>query len=310
MLGRDGCVGHGRAASGTADELRECGSASRGQMIRCREGRAGSYYAVRDYYDVSPDYAEDPARRMDEFDALVERVHAADMRVMIDLVPNHVARSYASVVHPERDFGRSDDQSVFFTPSNQFFYLQDPKGRALSLARPVAGTTGVTFDGAFAREDETPATSRVPRATTRASFTALANDWYETGSSTTVGFTARVGVYEPVPATWSRSIRPRVWQEHGVDGFRCDFAHYVPNEAWRYLISRARTRDANGFFFAEAYENLSGLLGAGFDAVYPTRYDTMKGIYLGQRSQRISIRSLARSMMKPRPYLHYPREPR
>lgn len=253
------------------------------------KGRAGSYYAVRDYYDVSPDYAEDPARRMGEFDALVERVHAADMRVMIDLVPNHVARSYASVVHPERDFGRSDDQSVFFTSSNQFFYLQDPPGRALSLTRPTGwNPPGVTFDGAFAREDGT--TGNVARATgnNQASFTLSANDWYETVKlNYGLDFTRGVGVYEPVPATWVEVDQILAyWQEHGVDGFRCDFAHYVPNEAWRYLISRARTRDANVYFFAEAYENLPGLLGAGFDTVYhDAAYDTMKGIYLGQRSQ-------------------------
>src|SRR5690606_18168994 len=87
------------------------------------KGRAGSFYAVRDYYDVSPDYALDPTMRLAEFDALVDRLHAADLRVLIDLVPNHVARSYHSVVEPALDFGLDDDQSVLFTPDNNFFYL-------------------------------------------------------------------------------------------------------------------------------------------------------------------------------------------
>ncbi len=37
------------------------------------KGRAGSPYAISDYYSVGADYADDPARRMEEFDALVRR---------------------------------------------------------------------------------------------------------------------------------------------------------------------------------------------------------------------------------------------
>lgn len=253
------------------------------------KGRAGSFYAVRDYYDVSPDYAVDPARRLDEFDALITRMHAADLRVIIDLVPNHVARSYASVVHPERDFGHADNQGVFFTPSNQFFYLQDPPGRALSLSRPSGwNPPGVTFDGAFAREDGSAGHAARATGNNQTSTSLSANDWYETVKlNYGFDFTRGVGSYDPVPATWIEVDQILAyWQERGVDGFRCDFAHYVPNEAWRYLISRAQMRDANVYFFAEAYENLPGLLSAGFDAVYhDAAYDTLKGIYLGQRSQ-------------------------
>ena len=253
------------------------------------KGLAGSFYAVRDYYDVSPDYAEDPARRLEEFDALVERTHAADLRVMIDLVPNHVARSYASVIHPERDFGRADNQGVFFAPSNQFFYLQDPPGAALRLARPTGwNPPGVTFDGAFGREDGSAGNTARATGNNQTSTSLSATDWYETVKlNYGFDFTRGAGSYDPVPATWVEVDQILAyWQERGVDGFRCDFAHYVPNEAWRYLISRARARDADVYFFAEAYENLPGLVSAGFDSVYhDAAYDTLKGIYLGQRSQ-------------------------
>src|SRR5690606_21476298 len=97
------------------------------------KGRAGSFYAIRDYYDVCPDYALDPTMRLAEFDALVDRLHAAQLRVLIDLVPNHVARSYASVIEPDSDFGAGDDQSAFFDPNNNFFYIQ---GGSLSLSKP------------------------------------------------------------------------------------------------------------------------------------------------------------------------------
>lgn len=251
------------------------------------KGRAGSFYAVRDYYDVSPDYAEDPARRLEEFSALVSRIHAAGMQVIIDLVPNHVARSYGSVVHPEWDFGAGDDRSVFFSPSNSFFNL--PGGSPLVLSRPPSWTiSGVTFDGRFGAEDGAP--GRAARATGNnvTSLSPSANDWYETIKlNWGANFADGSSDFDPVPTTWTLFDHViEYWQDLGVDGFRCDFAHFVPTEAWQYLIDRARTRDASAFFFAEAYENLPGLLGAGFDAVYhDAAYDALKGLYLGRTSQ-------------------------
>ena len=82
------------------------------------KGFAGSFYAVRDYFDVCPDNAVDPVQRLLEFEALVSRIHDAGMKAIIDLVPNHVARSYQSVVKPELSFGAHDDQSTFFAPGN------------------------------------------------------------------------------------------------------------------------------------------------------------------------------------------------
>jgi glycosidase len=94
------------------------------------KGIAGSLYAVRDYFDVCPDYAANPAARMAEFEALIQRVHQAGMKVLLDFVPNHVARGYHSVVKPELDFGLGDNQMLFFARNNHFFYLP---GRQLTL---------------------------------------------------------------------------------------------------------------------------------------------------------------------------------
>jgi glycosidase len=253
------------------------------------KGRAGSFYAVRDYYDVCPDYANDPANRMAELEALVGRLHAAGLKVMIDLVPNHVARGYGSVVHPELDFGLGDDQTKFFARDNSFFYLADPPGQSLALSRPAGyDPPGIVFDGAFAREDGSA--GHVPRATGNnvTSPSPSATDWYET-VKLNYGFNfADPGAssYSPIPATWTKvDAILAYWQSKGIDGFRVDFAHYVPTEAWSWLLAQAKMRDPNAFLIAEAYENLDGLLGAGFDAVYRDEtYDTFKRIYLGQAS--------------------------
>lgn len=253
------------------------------------KGIAGSFYAVRDYYDTSPDYAQDPARRLDELDDLIARLHAADLKVVIDLVPNHVARGYGSVVYPERDFGRGDDTSVFSDPGNSFFYLADPPGQSLSLSRPAAwNPEGYAFDGAFAPEDGTD--GRTPRATGNnvTSPSPSSTDWYET-VKLNYGWNFATGerAYDPRPRTWDDIDQILAyWQARGVDGFRADFAHFVPDEAWSYLLSRARDRDPEVWFVAEAYDNLPGLLGAGFDAVYhDAAYDSLKRLYQGSGTQ-------------------------
>ncbi len=80
------------------------------------KGRAGSPYAVKDYYDVDPDLAVDIKNRMAEFGAMVERTHKNGLQVIIDFVPNHVARTYASDVKPTgiRDIGQDDNSSKAF----------------------------------------------------------------------------------------------------------------------------------------------------------------------------------------------------
>ncbi|MGL4399923.1 MAG: alpha-amylase family glycosyl hydrolase [Luteolibacter sp.] len=260
------------------------------------KGNAGSPYAIKDYFDVCPDYAVDPANRLQEFEVLVQRCHALGLKVIIDFVPNHVARSYQSDVMPENSFGTDDKKDVFFDRENHFYYLgpNDPGGGP-PLKLPTAGMPGC--DGTFAAE------THFGRVTGNnvVSWAPSINDWYETvklnyGHDYTQGCTTShlPGPDAPlteVPKTWrTMDTILAYWQKLGVDGFRADMAHMVPMEFWRWAVKRARARQGNVFFSAEAYDNdpakltgghvLEELLDAGFDAVYDDpSYDVLEGIY-------------------------------
>jgi glycosidase len=260
------------------------------------KGIAGSPYAIKDYFDVSPDYAVDPDKRIDEFKALLERCRNHGLKVIIDFVPNHVARSYQSDVRPELSFGEGDDRGVFFARDNHFYYLQaHHEGGGPPLKLPTGGRPGC--DGTFALE------TSFGRVTGNnvISWAPSINDWYETvklnyGHDFTAGRNTShlPGPDAPllaVPKTW-RTMDEILgyWQAMGVDGFRVDMAHMVPMEFWRWVVKRCRARDAKVFFTAEAYDNdpaklthghvLDELLGAGFDAVYDDpSYDVLEGMY-------------------------------
>lgn len=256
------------------------------------KGRAGSPFAVRDAFDVSPELAKDPAHRVDSFMAAVARIHAHGLKVVIDLVPNHVARSYASVVKPEFDFGRNDDPARFFAPGNDLFHLPEPAGEALRLSYPAGAPPRSGLDGRFGPEDaSTPA--RTPRATgnNQTSHSPSADDWYEVVKlNHGFDFVTRTGHYDPQPASWAKLDAVLAhWQSLGVDGFRFDFAHWVPVELWRWLLPRAKARRP-AFLFAEVYDNpdavpgysREALVAAGFDALYDAKaYETAKGIFAG-----------------------------
>lgn len=260
------------------------------------KGIAGSPYAVRDYFDVCPDYAEEPERRLEEFQATVKRCQQAGFRVIIDFVPNHVARSYASDVRPDLSFGTHDRREVFFDRDNHFFYLQaDHPGGGPPLRLPAAA------DGAepvvFAAESDF---GRVT-GNNCVSWTPGRYDWYETvklnyGHDFTSGcdsshLPGANASWDEVPATWQ--VMDQVlayWLDLGVDGFRVDMAHLVPIEFWRWVVRRRRISHPRALFFAEAYDGdpmklcpgnvLDALLQAGFDAVYDSEcYDVVRGIY-------------------------------
>lgn len=278
------------------------------------KGVAGSPYAIRDYFDVCPDYAEDLAKRKEEFKALVDRIHAQGMKVIIDFVPNHVARSYSSNVRPELSFGSDDDRGKFFDPKNNFFYLTAESGatgdgpplRLPSLEGPEA-LPGA--DGLFEGEKE------FGRVTGNdvVSWNPPPDSWYET-VKLNYGYdftdpekkTRRYPHGETrdiaVPDTWKKMDEViAYWQGLGVDGFRADMAHMVPPEFWHWLIVRARERSPEVYFVAEAYagdaqvpsgdaqdaavtrgEVMVELLKAGFDAVYDDpSYDALKEIFDG-----------------------------
>ncbi|MDR3403156.1 MAG: alpha-amylase family glycosyl hydrolase [Chthoniobacter sp.] len=273
------------------------------------KGLAGSPYAITDYFDVCPDYALDPARRLGEFKALLQRIHAHGLRVIIDFVANHVARSYDSRIRPDLNFGGRDDRGKFFDPRNNFFYLQADSpgggpplrlptfadGRALSPTCRVLGGCDGRFDG---ERDHGKVTGN-----NAATWAPGIWDWYETvklnyGYDFTTGarqYPTAEEPHQPVPDTWLKMDAVLAyWQEMGVDGFRCDMAHMVPPEFWQWVVARARARQPEVFLAGEAYDNdpmkvgrgnvLHDLLAAGFDAVYDDpSYKILKGIYDGPK---------------------------
>lgn len=294
------------------------------------KGRAGSPYAVRDYFDVSPDYAGDPEKRMEEFESLLGRIHAQGLKAMIDLVPNHVARSYASSVKPGSSFGAHDDRGKFFHPQNNFYYLTEESGAEgdgppLRLPAPESAGALEGVDGLFEGETEC---GRVTGDDV-VSWAPGPDTWYETVKlNYGWDFTdpeKKTRLYPhgdnsdiDVPDTWEKMDEVvAYWQGLGVDGFRADMAHMVPPEFWHWLIVRARKRDPEVFFVAEAYagqaqvpsgdaqasavtggEVMLELLKAGFDAVYDDpSYDALKEIFDGAGS------ADDLDAARPRPYL-------
>ena len=238
------------------------------------KGRAGSPYAVKDYYNVNPDLAVDPANRLEEFRALVERTHAHGMKVIIDIVPNHVARGYESLSAPDgvRDFGADDDTSVEWARDNNFYYVVGEDFRIPAFRdgyEPLGGEPHPLVDGEF---DESPAkwTGNGARAA-QPGF----DDWYETvkvnfgvrpdGSHAfetlpdeAAGWTtAEHGAFwadKDVPDSWLK-FRDIVlyWTDFGVDGFRFDMAEMVPVEFWSYLNSSIKAVNPDAFLLAEVY---------------------------------------------------------
>jgi glycosidase len=251
------------------------------------KGRAGSFFAIRDLFDVSPDYADNPEARLVEFRQLVQRIHSHDMKVMIDLVGNHVSRSYDSIVRPDLQLGKADQQSVSFGLQNNFVYLPSDQQAPLVLPRESNQPQDFVRDGLFPLESGAP--GQYVKATGNRLLSARpgADSWYETVVlNYGYDFVRGISMYErptqsAVNTTWEIMDEfVRTWtMDFGVDGFRADFAHWVPTDHWKWLISNARSRKPELFFVAEAYEDKPALLQAGFDAVYddPT-YDLLKGV--------------------------------
>ncbi|WP_338869775.1 alpha-amylase family protein [Spirosoma sp. SC4-14] len=244
------------------------------------KGRAGSPYAVKDYYDVDPDLAVNVPDRMAEFEALVERTHVHGLKVIIDFVPNHVARQYRSDVKPDSviDLGQNDDTSVRFSINNNFYYLPGE-----TFVAPENGE-----ESSSVRLHEFPA-----KITGSGSLTAAPdiNDWYET-VKLNYGFNVFDGSlnFNPIPATWHQMLDILLfWCGKGIDGFRCDMAHLVPVEFWHWAIARVRQQYPGLIFIAEIYD--PGLyrpfiFEGGFDYLYDKvgLYDSLRALMEGHGS--------------------------
>ena len=246
------------------------------------KGKAGSPYAIADYYDIDPDIAVDVNKRMKEFEALVERTHKAGMKVIIDFVPNHVARQYHSICKPEgiKDLGECDDPLQGFSPQNNFYYCP---GQRFSPYLDL-------YHGEVEPYHEEPA-----KATGNDCFhnAPSMNDWYET-VKLNYGldyFVGRVGHFKPIPDTWGKMTDILLfWAKKGVDGFRCDMAEMVPAEFWQWATDKVKFAYPDIVFIGEVYNPMEyrHYLSAGFDYLYDKvgMYDTIREVICGQQSTR------------------------
>ncbi len=245
------------------------------------KGKAGSPYAIKDYYDVDTDLANDVPERMKEFEQLVQRTHRSNLKVIIDFVPNHVARQYHSDVQPDgtSQLGANDDTNYAFSPYNNFYYI------------PQAELHG-QFDMKGAATE--PYKEYPAKATGNNRFDAYPNinDWYETvklnyGIDYQNGGTRH---FCPIPDTWTKMLDILMfWAGKDIDGFRCDMAEMVPVEFWEWAIPQVKAQYPSLLFIAEVYnprEYNSYLLRGKFDYLYDKvgLYDTLRNIVCGGES--------------------------
>lgn len=229
------------------------------------KGRAGSPFAIKDYYDVNPFLADKPAERMQEFAAMLDRVHQADLKLVLDFVPNHLARAYHSDQKPAGvvDFGQNDNKDLSFSPSNNFYYLP---GTQFTIPSGV----------------NSPVPVRVPYIEIPAKvsgnnvFSAQPSihDWFET-VKLNYGVDLQHGNqthFDPIPDTWLKMTDVLLyWTKKGVDGFRCDMAEMVPVEFWAYAIPKVKALNPEAVFIAEIYnpqEYRNYIFKGGFDYLY------------------------------------------
>jgi glycosidase len=235
------------------------------------KGRAGSPYAVKDYYNVNPDLAVNPEKRLEEFEALIKRTHKAKLKVIIDIVPNHIARKYEGKSNPKgvKDFGADDDVTVEYKRDNNFYYIPNTPFQLPDGDKPLNGESNPLIDGKF---EENPA-----KWTGNGSLLVKPdkNDWYETvkvnygvrpdGSK---DFPELPAVYDKlsskehfdfwkdksVPNSWIKFRDIALyWTAKGVDGFRYDMAEMVPYEFWSYMNSAIKNVNPDAFLMAEVY---------------------------------------------------------
>jgi glycosidase len=234
------------------------------------KGRAGSPYAIRDYYDVDPDLAVNVKNRLQEYDALIKRTHTNGLKVIMDFIPNHVARFYKSDAKPAGvvDLGAKDDKTKAYAPNNNFYYLPGKTFVVPAGYNPLGVAKGPGEDSKYL---ERPA-----KATGNDVFSEAPtlNDWFETVKlNYGVDYqNNRQTTFTPIPDTWVKMKDILVyWAKKDVDGFRCDMAEMVPVEFWAYVIPEVKKVKPGIIFIAEAYnpkEYKTYLEKAKFDFLY------------------------------------------
>ncbi|MES2797430.1 MAG: alpha-amylase family protein [Bacteroidota bacterium] len=251
------------------------------------KGRAGSPFAVKDYYDVNPNLAIDPLNRMAEFEAMRDRIHQHGLKLIMDFIPNHVARQYHSDAMPSgiENFGAKDNQSVIFDAQNNFYYLP--------------GTEFIVPQGVIPAIQQNSFYEEKPaKVTGNDVFKAEPNinDWFET-IKLNYGVNIlnnRSNHFDPVPNTWLKMTDIlSYWTAKGVDGFRCDMAEMVPVEFWAYAISRTKKQNPAIKFIAEIYnpkEYKNYVKSGGFDYLYDKvgLYDALRRLIENQPNANVA----------------------
>lgn len=245
------------------------------------KGKAGSPYAIKDYYDIDPDLANDVPGRMKEFENLVHRTHRAGLKVIIDFVPNHVARQYHSDAQPDGsvELGANDDASQSFSPYNNFYYIPQAKLQAQFDMKGSAPEAYHEFPAKATGNNRFDATPHI-------------TDWYETvklnyGVDYLNGGTCH---FSPTPDTWIKMLDILLfWASKGIDGFRCDMAEMVPVEFWEWAIPQVKEAHPEIIFIAEVYnphEYRNYLFRGQFDYLYDKvgLYDTLRSVACGYGS--------------------------
>ncbi len=247
------------------------------------KGKAGSPYSVMDYYDIDPDLAVNPENRMAEFEETVARIHEKGLKVIMDFIPNHLAREYKSLCKPYdvEEFGEYDNKNVSFSKDNNFYYCPDQE---LIIPKQNPNTSASQYQEYPAKASGNDVFSPTPSV----------NDWYD-AVKLNYGVDYQNGrrCFEPIPNTWYKMLDIlQYWCGKGVDGFRVDMAEMVPVEFWRWSIDMLR-ENYEPIMIAEIYQPhlYKEYIYAGFDYLYDKvgLYNTLENIYrYGQRADSIT----------------------
>lgn len=248
------------------------------------KGRAGSPYAIKDYYDVDPDLACSVKDRMLEFQQLIARTHNKGLKAIIDFVPNHVARTYKSDCKPKgvKDLGETDNTKVAFDINNNFYYIPGKEFIAPKDYDPGGENFHHPLKDGYFKEYPAKASGN-----DIFSNSPSINDWFETIKlNYGIDYSTGYRYFDPIPDTWHKMLDILLyWAGMGIDGFRCDMCEMVPTEFWEYATTEVKKQYPHIIFMGEAYvlENNRKYIAAGFDYLYDKSglYDLLRGAING-----------------------------